>query len=130
MVRVPIVTQSIAGERTLKSKAQRRWGMGDDDGRLIATVDRHAIDRDYKVSDRDRHAMDDYLKAHNAARAQVGVGPMTWDNNVAAYAKRYANLRKGDCNLIHSNGPYGENLAKGSGSFTGDMEKLDPSWMR
>ncbi|KAL7206244.1 hypothetical protein ACSBR2_019035 [Camellia fascicularis] len=54
-----------------------------------------------------------------AARAQVGVGPMTWDNNVAAYAQRYANLRKGDCNLIHSSGPYGENLAKGSSSFTG-----------
>lgn len=28
--------------------------------------------------------------------------------------------RKSDCNLVHSNGPYGENLAKGSSdSFTG-----------
>ncbi|THG10427.1 pathogenesis-related leaf protein 6-like [Camellia sinensis] len=66
-----------------------------------------------------KNSPQDYLNAHNAARAQVGVGPMTWDNNIAAYARRYANLRKHDCNLIHSNGPYGENLAKGSGSFTG-----------
>ncbi|GMP38663.1 hypothetical protein CsSME_00009820 [Camellia sinensis var. sinensis] len=61
-----------------------------------------------------KNSPQDYLNAHNAARAQVGVGPMTWDNNIAAYARRYANLRKHDCNLIHSNGPYGENLAKGS----------------
>ncbi|KAL7206246.1 hypothetical protein ACSBR2_019037 [Camellia fascicularis] len=44
---------------------------------------------------------------------------MTWDNNLAAYAQRYANSRMGDCNLVHSGGPYGENLAEGSGSFTG-----------
>ncbi|THG10413.1 hypothetical protein TEA_025184 [Camellia sinensis var. sinensis] len=56
----------------------------------------------------------DYLNAHNAAGAQVGVGPMTWDNNVAAYAHSYAISRMGDCNLIHSGGPYGENLAEGS----------------
>nr|BAW35445.1 PR-1-like protein [Sarracenia purpurea subsp. venosa] len=61
----------------------------------------------------------DYVNAHNAARAQVGVGPISWDNNVAAYAQSYANSRIGDCNLVHSGGPYGENLAKGSGSFTG-----------
>ncbi|KAL7206295.1 hypothetical protein ACSBR2_019077 [Camellia fascicularis] len=61
----------------------------------------------------------DYLNAHNVARAQVGVGPMTWDNNVVAYAHSYAISRMGDCNLIHSSGPYGENLAEGSGSFIG-----------
>ncbi|KAK2987452.1 hypothetical protein RJ640_018589 [Escallonia rubra] len=61
----------------------------------------------------------DYLDAHNSARANVGVGAMTWDNTVAAYAQNYANQRIGDCNLVHSGGPYGENLAKGSGTFTG-----------
>ncbi|KAF5945025.1 hypothetical protein HYC85_015253 [Camellia sinensis] len=50
---------------------------------------------------------------------QVGVGPMTWDNNLATYAQNYANSRMGDCNLIHSGGPYGENLVEGRGSFTG-----------
>ncbi|KAF2294253.1 hypothetical protein GH714_008615 [Hevea brasiliensis] len=33
------------------------------------------------------------LNAHNQARAAVGVGPMTWDNNVAAFARNYANQR-------------------------------------
>ncbi|XP_047336595.1 pathogenesis-related leaf protein 4-like [Impatiens glandulifera] len=61
----------------------------------------------------------DYLNAHNTARAQVGVGPMRWNETVAQFARNYANGRLGDCNLIHSGGPYGENLAKGSGAFTG-----------
>ncbi|KAJ6716441.1 CYSTEINE-RICH SECRETORY PROTEIN-RELATED [Salix koriyanagi] len=53
----------------------------------------------------------DYLDAHNTARAAVGVGPLTWDTTVQAYAQNYANQRAGDCNLVHSGGPYGENLA-------------------
>ncbi|KAK9080142.1 hypothetical protein SSX86_001817 [Deinandra increscens subsp. villosa] len=61
----------------------------------------------------------DYLDAHNKARAQVGVGNLVWSEKVAAYARNYANQRRGDCNLVHSGGPYGENLAKGSGDFTG-----------
>ncbi|RWR76439.1 LEAF RUST 10 DISEASE-RESISTANCE LOCUS RECEPTOR-LIKE PROTEIN KINASE-like protein 2.4 [Cinnamomum micranthum f. kanehirae] len=58
----------------------------------------------------------DYLNAHNAARNQVGVGPLVWDNTVAAYAQDYAKQRMGDCSLTHSNGPYGENLFWGSGA--------------
>ncbi|KAF9675766.1 hypothetical protein SADUNF_Sadunf09G0067000 [Salix dunnii] len=61
----------------------------------------------------------DYLNAHNAARSQVAVANIIWDSSVAAYALNYANSRISDCNLVHSDGPYGENLAKGSGSFTG-----------
>ncbi|KAI5640718.1 hypothetical protein M9H77_00429 [Catharanthus roseus] len=67
-----------------------------------------------------QNSIKDYLDAHNAARAQVGVGPMRWDNQLAAYALDYANKQKGRCpNLIHSGGPYGENLAAGSGDFSG-----------
>ncbi|KAK4491162.1 hypothetical protein RD792_001892 [Penstemon davidsonii] len=63
----------------------------------------------------------DYLNAHNSARANVRVGPMTWDQNVASFAQNYVNQRiSSDCNLVHStNRPYGENLALGSGDFTG-----------
>ncbi|XP_031261017.1 pathogenesis-related protein 1-like [Pistacia vera] len=61
----------------------------------------------------------DYVNAHNTARAQVNVGPMTWDNMVAAYAQDYANQRIGDCRLVHSRGPYGENLAWSSGDPLG-----------
>ena len=58
----------------------------------------------------------DYLDAHNLARAQVGVGPMVWDDTIAAYAQSYGNQRMGDCNLIHSGGPFGENIFWGFGA--------------
>lgn len=61
----------------------------------------------------------DFLDTHNTARGQVGIGPMTWDVTVAAYALNYTNLRVRDCILVHSGGRYGENLAKGTGSFSG-----------
>ncbi|KAL8140962.1 hypothetical protein V2J09_006983 [Rumex salicifolius] len=62
----------------------------------------------------------DYLNVHNAARAQVGVGPMSWDTSLVSYAQNYANSRNGNCDLVHSGGPYGENLAWGSWStFSG-----------
>ncbi|GKC06696.1 pathogenesis-related leaf protein 4-like protein, partial [Tanacetum coccineum] len=65
-----------------------------------------------------QNSQQDYLNCHNAARAKVGVGNMTWNATVAAYAENYANQRLADCNLVHSGGPYGENLAEGSGTFT------------
>ncbi|XP_022762226.1 pathogenesis-related protein 1-like [Durio zibethinus] len=60
----------------------------------------------------------DYLNAHNAARATVNVGPMKWDDKVATFASNYANQRKGDCKLVHSGGPYGENLAGSSADLS------------
>ncbi|CAN1167533.1 Pathogenesis-related protein 1 [Linum perenne] len=61
----------------------------------------------------------DYVNAHNAARSAVGVGPVTWDPSVAAYAQSYARQRAaGDCKLVHSGGPYGENLAWSSGQIS------------
>ncbi|GMY38833.1 pathogenesis-related protein 1-like [Fagus crenata] len=66
-----------------------------------------------------QNSKEDYLTAHNAARAEVGVPALTWDDTVASYAQNYANQRIGDCNLVHSGGPYGENLAGSSGDLTG-----------
>ncbi|RLM55982.1 hypothetical protein C2845_PM10G10030 [Panicum miliaceum] len=56
----------------------------------------------------------DFVNLHNKARAAVGVGPVTWDAKVARYAQSYAAKRAGDCAMVHSNGPYGENLARGT----------------
>ncbi|XP_030485792.1 pathogenesis-related protein 1A-like [Cannabis sativa] len=65
-------------------------------------------------------APQDFVNTHNTPRSQVGVSNIVWNTTLATYALNYANQRKGDCNLVHSNGPYGENLAKGSSaSFTG-----------
>ncbi|KAF8019714.1 hypothetical protein BT93_G0418 [Corymbia citriodora subsp. variegata] len=61
----------------------------------------------------------DYVDAHNAARSQVGVGPIAWDETVASYASNYANTLASDCTLVHSGGPYGENLAQASADLTG-----------
>ncbi|CAM0958554.1 unnamed protein product [Alopecurus aequalis] len=62
-------------------------------------------------------ALADYLDPHNAARADVGVGPVSWDETVAAYAQAYAEQRRGDCQLIHTPAgrPYGENIYGGAG---------------
>ncbi|KAJ8769797.1 hypothetical protein K2173_007657 [Erythroxylum novogranatense] len=63
------------------------------------------------------HAQDapnDYVQAHNAARAAV-----------AAFAQNYASQRVGDCGLVHSGGPYGENIAMSTGDLSGtDAVKL------
>ncbi|KAJ0048751.1 hypothetical protein Pint_17043 [Pistacia integerrima] len=68
-----------------------------------------------------QNSQQDYVNAHNSARAAVGVGPVTWDNTVAAFAQNYANQRIGDCALVHSGGggKYGENLAWSSADLSG-----------
>ncbi|KAI4295271.1 hypothetical protein L6164_035334 [Bauhinia variegata] len=61
----------------------------------------------------------DFVNAHNRARAQVGVGPMIWDERVASYARNYLNQLRGSCKMVHSHGQYGENLAWSSGDLSG-----------
>ncbi|ONH91272.1 hypothetical protein PRUPE_8G102800 [Prunus persica] len=56
------------------------------------------------------HAQDtpqDYLLAHNNARAAVNVGPLSWDDDLAAYAQDYANQH------------IGENFAGSTGDLSG-----------
>ncbi|KAK1414575.1 hypothetical protein QVD17_30322 [Tagetes erecta] len=56
-----------------------------------------------------------FLIPHNQARAQVGVQPLKWNKTLAMYARGYAYERLTDCNLQHSGGPFGENIAIGYG---------------
>uniref|UniRef100_J3MIB9 SCP domain-containing protein n=1 Tax=Oryza brachyantha TaxID=4533 RepID=J3MIB9_ORYBR len=67
----------------------------------------------------------DLVDLHNVVRADVGVGPVTWDDTVAAYAQAYAKDRRGDCKLQHSNsgGKYGENLFRGSPTPAGSTAR-------
>ncbi|XP_022148797.1 basic form of pathogenesis-related protein 1-like [Momordica charantia] len=60
----------------------------------------------------------DFVDTHNAVRAEVGVWPVSWDATLAAYAQNYANSKSETCEMVHSNGPYGENLAEGYGEMT------------
>ncbi|KAL5549053.1 hypothetical protein UlMin_004284 [Ulmus minor] len=58
---------------------------------------------------------DQFMAPQNAARAALGMRPMVWSGRLAQYAQWYANQRRYDCALVHSNGPYGENIFWGSG---------------
>uniref|UniRef100_A0A0D3F538 non-specific serine/threonine protein kinase n=1 Tax=Oryza barthii TaxID=65489 RepID=A0A0D3F538_9ORYZ len=69
-----------------------------------------------------------FLDLQNRARADVGVAPLTWDDTVAAYARRYAATRKGDCNLQHSGGPYGESIFWGSAGANWTAANAVASW--
>ncbi|EOY07664.1 CAP, putative [Theobroma cacao] len=56
------------------------------------------------------------VSAHNAARVTIGQTPMVWNYTLAYFAKQWAKKRLNDCKLIHSYGPYGENLFWGGKS--------------
>ncbi|XP_009605694.1 pathogenesis-related leaf protein 4-like [Nicotiana tabacum] len=62
----------------------------------------------------------DIVIVHNKARAEVGVPlpPLKWNNTLASYAHDYATTKLAECKLVHSDGPYGENLAMGYGEFS------------
>lgn len=67
-----------------------------------------------------------YLSAHNNVRAQHGAQPLTWDDNLASKAQQWAN----GCVFEHSGGslgPFGENLAAGTGSDY-DISAAVKSW--
>ncbi|EEF40264.1 pathogenesis-related protein 1 [Ricinus communis] len=73
-----------------------------------------------------QNSQKDYVAAHNEVRAELGLGPVRWNEKLALYARKYIQTKVETCILEHSNGPYGENLAKGSGEgFSGvDAVKL------
>ncbi|EPT04257.1 hypothetical protein FOMPIDRAFT_1021941 [Fomitopsis schrenkii] len=80
--------------------------------------------------------IDKYLSDHNTVRAQHGAAALTWNNTLAAAAQSWAN----GCVFKHSGGslgPYGENLAAGTGdgygidqaiqSWTNEVSSYDPN---
>lgn len=73
----------------------------------------------------------EFLDSHNGVRKAVGnppVPPLVWDEKVAAYAQQYASQRSGDCQLIHSGGPYGENIYMGYGAGYADPAAAVQLW--
>uniref|UniRef100_A0A0E0HW96 SCP domain-containing protein n=2 Tax=Oryza nivara TaxID=4536 RepID=A0A0E0HW96_ORYNI len=78
-----------------------------------------------------QNSAQDFVDPHNAARADVGVGPVSWDDTVAAYAESYAAQRQGDCKLEHSDsgGKYGENIFWGSAGGDWTAASAVSSWV-
>ncbi|KZT40053.1 PR-1-like protein [Sistotremastrum suecicum HHB10207 ss-3] len=80
--------------------------------------------------------IDQYLQFHNTIRAQHGANALTWSDNLASKAQQWAN----GCVFKHSGGtlgPFGENLAAGTGSgygiqnavqdWTNEVSQYDPN---
>jgi pathogenesis-related protein 1 len=70
------------------------------------------------------------LAAHNARRAEHCARPLVWSDALAQTAQRWADhLAANGCQLEHSQGAYGENLAAGtSGSLS--PEDVVSMWYR
>lgn len=56
------------------------------------------------------------LLHHNKVRAEVGVAPLNWSSELAAYAQEWADKLAADgCRMVHrTGGRYGENLFQGT----------------
>ncbi|GFP67975.1 protein PRY2 [Saccharomyces cerevisiae] len=62
------------------------------------------------------------VNEHNTKRAlHKDTGSLTWSDTLATYAQNYADSYDCSGNLVHSGGPYGENLALGYGT-TGSVD--------
>ncbi|URE34636.1 SCP [Musa troglodytarum] len=71
--------------------------------------------RRYRGKNGRKNMVREFLHAHNQVRAVAGEKPFAWDDNLARYAKRWSEKRRSDCAIVHSMGPYGENMFWGSG---------------
>jgi pathogenesis-related protein 1 len=56
------------------------------------------------------------LNAHNLARSAAGLPTFRWSASLESTANTYAQILNERGSLVHSNGPYGENLFFGSSS--------------
>jgi len=73
---------------------------------------------------------EDYLKAHNRARKRVGVPPLKWDEELAAYAKAWSDKLSEDCRMVHSKGSgFGENIAMTWGSRLYTARQVVKMWV-
>ncbi len=68
------------------------------------------------------------LKRHNHWRAEVGVAPLQWSDELAGIAEKWArSLKKDDCGFYHSDYGFGENLWKGTTGYYTVGDAID-SW--
>ena len=62
---------------------------------------------------------EEVLKRHNYYRKKLDIPPLQWSEELADYAQNWANsLVSNGCGLVHSKGPYGENIYWTTGKFS------------
>lgn len=52
----------------------------------------------------------EFVAAHNWVRRRFNEPLFKWDDKLASFARQYAMRRQEDCKMVHSDGPYGENM--------------------
>ena len=68
------------------------------------------------------------MKSHNKWRAEVGVGPLEWSDELSRSALDWAKkLRDDNCGFYHSDVNYGENIWKGTSGFF-SVEDVVNAW--
>ncbi|CAN0891233.1 Pathogenesis-related protein PR-1 [Linum grandiflorum] len=82
---------------------------------LCLTSATAAVSRRTTTSNTPPHIVKQFLAPHNRERSRLGIPPLKWSNKLANFAASWARQRRGDCQLVHSGGSYGENLFWGSG---------------
>lgn len=70
----------------------------------------------------------EFVLAHNKVRLGLGEPPLKWDKNLARYSRRFAAKRAADCKMLHSYGPYGENIFWGAQAAWSPSQVVD-SWV-
>ncbi|KAL0545034.1 hypothetical protein IC582_020172 [Cucumis melo] len=71
----------------------------------------------------------EFLLAHNKVRLNVTHPLLNWDKKLARYARRWGMKRMNDCRMVHSYGPYGENLFWGALDHWTPKEAVE-SWSK
>lgn len=66
----------------------------------------------------------EFLRLHNQARAEVGVGPLRWSAKIAEEAQNWANHLASTGKFEHQHSQYGENLAGNA-----DVKQAVKSWV-
>jgi hypothetical protein len=65
------------------------------------------------------------LNAHNRYRREVGIPDLSWSEELATSAQRWANQLASTGSFQHSNTPFGENLARGTAGFYSGTDLVD-----
>ncbi len=138
MVASPKSIQDPPASRTILQILEWKVGtteaMAQADGTQKSPGDPTVMDRTSIGSNLSLQEVEQLVSLHNKARAEVGIGPVTWSKTLAIHAQEWANhLASTNCRLQHrpTSGKYkrehGENLFMGTAGHFGVADAVT-SW--